>query len=106
MAKAFEDLAVCGEAGVLHMLFAVMSWMMAQALAGCLAYAEAMYSVELSGPIDCGDPVGNPPPDREDRDQSLDQSSRLRTPDDRTLKSVGLSRCDTESFARRGDRCE
>jgi hypothetical protein len=88
------------------MLFAVTSWMMAQALAGCLAYAEAMYSVELSGPIDCRDPAGNPPSDREDRDQILDQSSRLRTPDNRTLKSVGLSRHDIESLARRGDRCE
>jgi hypothetical protein len=104
MANAFEHLAVYGEAGVLHMLFAVGSWIVAQALAGCLAYAEAMYSVELSGPIDCRDSFGNSPPDCEDRDQILDVASYPRTPDDPTLKIVGLPRCDLES--RRGARRE
>jgi hypothetical protein len=106
VAKAFGDIAVRGEAGFLHMLFAVTSWVMAEALAGCLAYAEAMYAVELGGPIDGRDPAGNPPRDREDRDQLPNRPSRLRMLDDRTLKSVGLSRCDIESFTSRGDRCE
>jgi uncharacterized protein YjiS (DUF1127 family) len=43
MAKAVAGLAACGEAAFPRFLYAVMSWMMAQALAGSIAYAEAMY---------------------------------------------------------------
>jgi hypothetical protein len=48
MAKAVGGLAACGEIAFPRLLFAVMSWTMTQALAGCIAYAEAMYSVDLS----------------------------------------------------------
>jgi uncharacterized protein YjiS (DUF1127 family) len=181
MAKAIGGFAACGEAAFPRFLFAVMSWMMAQALAGCLAYAEAMCPVDLSEPVDCRDPAANPQPESEDRDQLLSQPPRasempliaqgevrksgpvlrptvssaavlvdakytvrsegarsgsprwsasimslaaefrsgmrrqldrrpaisdLRTLDDQTLKNIGLSRGDIESFASRGDRCE
>jgi hypothetical protein len=43
MTKALGGVAGCGEIVFPRLLVAVMSWTIAQALAGCLAYAEAMY---------------------------------------------------------------
>lgn len=97
MARVVGGLAKLGETAFPRLLFAVMSWMMAQALAGCIAYAEAMYSVDLSDPVDCRHPAAGLQPEREDRDQI--RSNRM-------LRDLGISRCDMESFARRGDVCE
>ena len=180
MARVVEGLAGWGETAFPRLLFAVMSWMMAQALAGCIAYAEAMYSVDLSDPVDGRHPAAGPQPEREDRDQLRGQTSspgeispiansgiegnsplsrqtpsgavapeaayvvlsemaprgsfgrrasirsllakfrprmrrerdsglaiaELRALDDRMLRDLGISRCDIESFERRGDVCE
>ena len=96
MARVVGGLAAWGETAFPRLLFAVMSWTMAQALAGCIAYAEAMYSVDLSDPIDGRHPAG-PQPEREGRDQ-------LRS--HRMLRDLGITRRDIEHFARRGDVCE
>ena len=96
MARVVGGLAKLGETAFPRLLFAVMSWTMAQALAGCIAYAEAMYSVDLSDPIDGRHPAG-PQPEREGRDQ-------LRS--HRMLRDLGITRRDIEDFARRGDVCE
>jgi hypothetical protein len=97
MARVVRGLAAWGETAFPRLLFAVMSWTMAQALAGCIAYAEAMYSVDLSDPIDGRDPAAGPQPEREDRDQLLSH---------RMLRDLGITRRDIEHFARRGDVCE
>jgi uncharacterized protein YjiS (DUF1127 family) len=76
LAKAVGDFAVYGGAGFLHVLLAITSWMMAQALAGCLAYVEAMYSVDLNGPIERRNPAVNRKFVRENHDQHLRQPSR------------------------------
>jgi hypothetical protein len=65
--NAVWGLAAGGEAAFPRYLFAVMSWIMAQVLEGCIAFAEAMYSVDLSEPTDCRDPAGSPQPERGDR---------------------------------------
>ena len=97
VARVVEGLAGWGETAFPRLLFAVMSWMMAQALAGCIAYAEAMYSVDLSDPVDGRHPAAGPQPEREDPDQ-------LRS--NRMLRDLGITRRDIEYFARRGDVCE
>jgi hypothetical protein len=68
MARAVGGLAGWGRTAFPRLLFAVMSWMMAQALAGCIACAEAMYAVDLSDPNDCGHPAVRPQPERSGRD--------------------------------------
>jgi uncharacterized protein YjiS (DUF1127 family) len=133
MARAVGGVAAWGETAFARLLFAVMSWMMAQALAGCMAYAEAMYSVDLSDPVDCRDPVVEVPcvvrPElapraslgwrasigslpakfrsriRRKRDSGL-AMAELRALDNRMLRDLGISRCDIEHFAGRGDVCE
>jgi hypothetical protein len=97
LARVVGGLAAWGETAFPRLLFAVMSWTMAQALAGCIAYAEAMYSVDLSDPIDGRHPAAGPQPEREDPDQV--QSHRM-------LRDLGITRRDIEHFARRGDVCE
>jgi hypothetical protein len=68
MARAVGGLAAWGKTAFPRLLFAVMSWMMAQALAGCIAGAEAMYAVDLSDPNDCRHPAAGPQPERSGRD--------------------------------------
>ena len=68
MAEAIGGVVACGEAAIPRFLFLVMSWMMTQVLAGCLAYAEAMCPLDLSEPIGYRDPEGKPQPESEDRD--------------------------------------
>jgi uncharacterized protein YjiS (DUF1127 family) len=56
MTRGAAGLAVCSEVAFPNVLFAVVSWTMAQALAGCAAYAEAMYPgfvehVDRRGPL-------------------------------------------------------
>jgi uncharacterized protein YjiS (DUF1127 family) len=43
MTRAAAGLALCSEVAFPNVLLAVLSWTFAQALAGCAAYAEAMY---------------------------------------------------------------
>ena len=62
-----------------------------------MAYAEAMYSVDLSDPIDGRDPAAGPQPEREDPDQI--RSHRMP-------RDLGITHRDIEYFARRGDICE
>jgi uncharacterized protein YjiS (DUF1127 family) len=138
MARAVGGLAAWGETAFARLLFAVMSWMMAQALAGRIAYAEAMYSVDLSDP-----PASRQTPSgavaleaayvvpsemaprasfgwrasirsllakfrsiiRRERDNGL-AIAELRALDNRMLRDLGISRCDIEYFAGRGDVCE
>jgi hypothetical protein len=63
MTKAATGLAICSEAAVANILLAVMSWMFAQALAGCAAYAEAMYPMigDEGESTDCRDPLRDAP---------------------------------------------
>jgi uncharacterized protein YjiS (DUF1127 family) len=56
MTRAATGLAVCAEFAFPNVLIAVMSWTFAQALAGCAAYAEAMYP----GLADAQSGHGNP----------------------------------------------
>ena len=138
MARAAGGLAAWGETAFPRLLFAVMCWMMAQALAGCIACAEAMYSVDLSEPpVPRQTPSGAVAPEaayvvrsemaprgsfgrrasirsllakfrpriRRERDSGL-AIAELRALDDRMLRDLGISRCDIESFERRGDVCE
>jgi uncharacterized protein YjiS (DUF1127 family) len=56
MTRAAAGLAVCAELAFPNVLIAVMSWTFAQALAGCAAYAEAMYP----GLADAQSGHGNP----------------------------------------------
>jgi uncharacterized protein YjiS (DUF1127 family) len=143
MARAAGGLAAWGETAFPRLLFAVMCWMMAQALAGCIACAEAMYSVDLSEPpVPRQTPSGAVAPEaaypeaayvvrselaprasfgwrasirslvakfrsrtRRERDRGL-AIAELRALDNRMLRDLGISRCDIEYFARRGDVCE
>jgi uncharacterized protein YjiS (DUF1127 family) len=133
MARVVGGLAAWGETAFSRLLFAVMSWMMAQALAGCIAYAQAMHSVDLSDPVDCRRPAVEAPyvvrsemaprasfgwrasigsllarfrsRIRRERDSGL-SIAELRALDNRMLRDLGISRCDIEYLAGRGDLCE
>jgi uncharacterized protein YjiS (DUF1127 family) len=177
--------AACAEVASPNFLLAVVSWIFAQALAGCAAYGEAMYPglVGAGEPVDQRDPVrgtscehGNPN-QLQSRTSGLSEISsiasdeirgrrpllvsrqtqsssaavvkteqlerseapraastgwrafitsflarfrsrirrgrdsrlaiaELRALDDRMLRDIGISRCDIEHPAGRGDRCE
>ena len=86
MTRAAAGLAICSEVAVPNILLAVMSWMFAQALAGCAAYAEAIYPMIT----DEGEPA-------ERRDLLRDAPSVVEATD---------ARSDIEYFARGRDRCE
>jgi uncharacterized protein YjiS (DUF1127 family) len=138
MARAAGGLAAWGETAFPRLLFAVMCWMMAQALAGCIACAEAMYSVDLSDPpVSRQTPSGAVGPEaayvvrselaprgsfgwrasirslvakfrsrtRRERNRGL-AIAELPALDNRMLRDLGISRCDIEYLARRGDVCE
>jgi uncharacterized protein YjiS (DUF1127 family) len=185
IAKTVAGFAACAEIAFPNFLLAVVSWIFAQALAGCAAYGEAMYPglVGVGEPVDQSDPVrgtqsehGNPN-QLQSRTSGLSEISpianegirgrrpflvsrqtqssatalvkteyiersektraaaagwstsitsflanlrsrirrgrdsrlaiaELRTFDDRELRDVGISRCDIEHPAGRGDRCE
>jgi uncharacterized protein YjiS (DUF1127 family) len=177
MAMAVRGLAAWNETAFPRLVFAIISWTMEQALAGCIAYAEAMYSVDLSEPMDGHAPAAGQQPEngqlrsqtsgpsellpvansgiggdspassqtrssaatleaaylvrsetaraaplgwsasitallakfrsriRRERDSRL-AIAELRALDDRTLRDLGISRCDIEYFARPGDVCE
>jgi uncharacterized protein YjiS (DUF1127 family) len=138
MARAAGGLAAWGKTAFPRLLFAVMCWMMAQALAGCIACAEAMYSVDLSDPpASPQTPSGAVAPEaayavrsetaprgsfgwrasirslvakfrsrtRRERDRGR-AIAELPALDNRMLRDLGVSRCDIEYFARRGDVCE
>jgi uncharacterized protein YjiS (DUF1127 family) len=59
IAKTVAGFAACAEIAFPNFLLAVVSWIFAQALAGCAAYGEAMYPglVGVGEPVDQSDPV-------------------------------------------------
>lgn len=156
-ARFFGGFAACGEFAFSGFLFAFMSWTIAEVLAGCAAYAQAMYPcviedeprerLGIAAPT-TSEPVALPPTRgyrsvaadpvvvayivrsetprvdpprwsaliaglwREFRSEIGREIARrraiaeLRALDDRSLRDVGLSRCDIDRVARYGDRCE
>jgi uncharacterized protein YjiS (DUF1127 family) len=129
-ARVIGGVAACGEVAISGFLLAFMSWTIAQTLAGCAAYAQAMYPVFVD--LDEHDPAGGSQPERSEpapaaspgwgasiaslagklqssmrrgRDRRL-AMAELRTLDDRSLRDMGISRYDIEHIARHGDRCE
>jgi len=155
MMKAAVGFAAFTESAFPNLLFAVMSWTIAQAVAGCAAYAQAMNPIsEPDERIDHRPPTGEfdgpgqtqPSPRARSsatavpagyiaRTEAARTNSpawgtsvrsllagfqsrirrghrrrlaimELRALDDRSLRDIGISRCDIEYLARRGDRCE
>jgi hypothetical protein len=105
--KAVVGFAACGEAAFPRLLFMVMSWTIAQALAGCAAYAAAMHPCFL----DSGETLDGRDPARGAGSGQKDSGTRLATVDWRALdyrppKDVGISRAEIEYLAGRGDRRE
>jgi hypothetical protein len=70
--------AAFGEVVFRGFLFAAMSWTFSQALAGCAAYAQAMYPVfvDFEEYIDRRDPVDGPQPEPGDCNRFPSQTSR------------------------------
>jgi hypothetical protein len=64
--KPIGGFAAHGEAAFESVLLAAMSWTIAQVLAGCAEYCQAMYPtfVEPDGPVDSHDGTGSLQPDR------------------------------------------
>jgi uncharacterized protein YjiS (DUF1127 family) len=60
MTRAAAGLALCSEAAFPNVLLAVLSWTFAQALAGCAAYAEAMYPGLADAQSGAQSGLGNP----------------------------------------------
>jgi len=60
MTRVATGVAICTEVAFPNVLFAVMSWTIAQALAGCAAYAEAMYPGYVEH-VDRNDPPRDAP---------------------------------------------
>jgi uncharacterized protein YjiS (DUF1127 family) len=60
MTRAAAGFALCSEAAFPNVLLAVLSWTFAQALAGCAAYAEAMYPGLADAQSGHGDPAQLP----------------------------------------------
>jgi uncharacterized protein YjiS (DUF1127 family) len=185
MVTTVAGFAACAEVAFSNFLLAVVSWIFAQALAGCAAYGEAMYPgfVGMGEPADQRDPVRGALSERgkpnqlQSRTSGLSEISsiandeirgrrpflasrqtqsssaavvktehlerseapraastgwralitsflarfrsrirrgrdsrlaiaELRALDDRGLRDIGISRCDIEHPAGRGDRCE
>jgi uncharacterized protein YjiS (DUF1127 family) len=185
MVNAAAGFAACAEIAFPAFLLAVVSWIFAQALAGCAAYGEAMYPglVGVGEPVDQRAPVRGTQSEHENPNQLESRTSglseisstandeirgrrsflvsrqtqsssaavvktehperseapraastgwrafitsflarlrsrfrrgrdrrlaiaELRALDDRRLRDIGISRCDIEHLADRGDRCE
>jgi hypothetical protein len=104
--KAVLGFAACGEVAFPRLLLVVMSWTIAQVLAGCAAYAVAMDPCFLDSgkSADGGDPAGGAQSGRGDPGARLATVSRVlnhRSPND-----AGISCADIEYLAGRGDRRE
>ena len=102
--KTVAGFAACAAVAFPNFLLAVVSWTFAQALAGCAAYAEAMYP----GFVDSDDR-----PDS--RDRVCDTQSRPQNPEQLQSQTSRLSEISPiakdeirgrDPIARRGDRCE
>jgi hypothetical protein len=105
--KAIVGFAACGEVAFPRLLLVVMSWTIAQALAGCAAYAVAMHPCLLGS----GESLDGRDPARGARSGQEDSGTRLATVDwraldHRPLKDLGISCADIEYLAGRGDRRE
>jgi hypothetical protein len=110
MSKAVGGAAACGDLVFPRLLVAVMSWTIAQALAGCLAYVEAMYPCFVED-----EPFRDQ--DRASHASRAAESSpvapreigasgtvlRLSLSGDRNSRGDGISRGDRAYTARRGD---
>ena len=72
--------AACAEVAFSNFLLAVVSWIFAQALAGCAAYGEAMYP----GLVGAGEPV-------DQRDPARGTQSEHETPNQLQRRTSGLS---------------
>jgi hypothetical protein len=94
--------AAGGEFAFSGLLLAFLSWTIAQVLAGCAAYAQAMYPcvTEDGFRARTGSPAGAP--GESGRRLAIEDSHAFG---DRSPRGVGLSRCDIEQITRRGDRC-
>jgi hypothetical protein len=122
--KAIGGFAARGEAAFESVLFAAMSWTIAQALAGCAEYCQAMYPtfVEPDRPFDSHDATDGPQSDRnvgnELRSQEIEtgrtmtqsHQTRLRTTFIVHAEAVHIealiSRQQAECLAKPGDDCE
>ena len=71
--------AACAEFASPNLLLAVVSWIFAQILAGCAAYAEAMYPglVGVGEPVDQRDPVSDTPSEHGNPNQLPSRTSDL-----------------------------
>jgi hypothetical protein len=109
MTKALGGVAGCGEIVFPRLLVAVMSWTIAQALAGCLAYAEAMYpcfvehepSRDRDGASHASRAGDSPVAPREIGANGA--VSRPALSGDRNSRGGGISRGNLAYSARRGD---
>jgi hypothetical protein len=70
--------------------------MITQILEGFAAYAAAMYEMplDISNPLDCGDPAGEPKSERRDPNQVCSQTSRPSE-----ISRIGKSTpCSTQTY--------
>jgi uncharacterized protein YjiS (DUF1127 family) len=79
MVKTVVGFAACAEVAFPNFLLAVVSWIFAQALAGCAAYGEAMYPglVGAGEPVDQRDPVRGTPSEHGNPTQLPSRTSGL-----------------------------
>jgi hypothetical protein len=104
--KAVAGFAACGEVAFPRLLVVVMSWTIAQVLAGCAAYAAARDPCFLDSgkSADGGNPAGGAQSGRGDPGARLATVSRVlnhRPPND-----AGISCANIEYLAGRGGRRE
>jgi hypothetical protein len=110
MTKAVGGVAACGDIAFPRLLVAVMSWTIAQALAGCLAYVEAMhpYFVEHE-PFRDQDGASHASGAAESSSvapREIGANGAVARPTlsgDRNSKGDGISRGNLAFYARRGD---
>jgi hypothetical protein len=110
MMKAVGGVAACGDIVFPRLLVAVMSWTIAQALAGCLAYVEAMYPCFVEHePFRDHDGASRASGTAESSPVAPrgiganGAVSRLILSGDRNSRGDGISRGDLAYFARLGD---
>jgi hypothetical protein len=127
--KSIVGFAASSAAALSDALLAVMSWTIAQILAGCAEYCQAMYPtfVELDEPADSHDATSAPESDQRVADQLSRRQPSLcraiapllhreretrrammapRAFDAPVLRNTETSRHRTEDFAGIGDHCE